>query len=191
VRTLTVIEPPAFWMLPNHGRDDTGAREMQQFLGSRREGAITEAHVEQFRCLLGDCTGGRSPRQAPQWPQWMTHRNSLRGLYTVADYDDNPTRVGGLSVPALVVTGAGTVPFHRAINAVLLRTLPRAEALELTAGHNSPVASPDHFVGEWKKFQERVVGSNRRRRNGGSESGSTPNVQHPSPGSRPGSLFRW
>lgn len=34
VRTITLIEPPAFWMLPNHGYDDTGAREMQELLSS-------------------------------------------------------------------------------------------------------------------------------------------------------------
>jgi hypothetical protein len=32
VRTLTLIEPPAFWVLPNHGDDDAGAREMQEFV---------------------------------------------------------------------------------------------------------------------------------------------------------------
>ena len=31
VRTLTLIEPAAFWVLPNHGYDDAGAREMQEF----------------------------------------------------------------------------------------------------------------------------------------------------------------
>ena len=57
VRTLTLIEPPAFWMLPNHGRDDKGAREMQELVSSLRGGPVGEEHVERFRCLLGDCAG--------------------------------------------------------------------------------------------------------------------------------------
>jgi hypothetical protein len=58
-------------------------------------------------------------------------------------------------VPALIVTGAQTAAFHRKINEALLQTLPRAESLELGAGHNSPTADPVHFVEEWEKFQKR------------------------------------
>lgn len=156
VRTLTLIEPPAFWMLPNHGRDDEGAREMQELVSSLRGRSVGEEHVERFRCLLGDCAGGRSARQLPQWPQWVKYRNSLRGLYSVSDYNDDPARLRGLTMPTLIVTGAQTVAFHRAMNEALLRTLPHAEALELGAGHNSPAADPEHFVAEWQKFQERA-----------------------------------
>ena len=155
VRTLTLIEPPAFWVLPNHGREMEGAREMQALLSSLRGRTIEEEHVEQFRCLLGDCIGGRSPRQLSQWPQWLKYRNSLRGLYTVGDYDDDPARLRRLPVPALIVTGARTVAFHRKINETLLHALPRAEPLELGAGHNSPTTDPEHFVEEWQKFQKR------------------------------------
>ena len=157
VRTLTLIEPPAFWVLPNHGYDDAGAREMQEFVSSLRDMTITEEHVERFRCLLGDCAGGRSPRQAPQWNQWVRYRNSLRGLHTIGEYKDDPSRLRALLIPTLVVNGAETVAFHRAINAVLIRTLPRAEAFELTGGHNSPASAPDYFVAAWLKFRERTA----------------------------------
>src|SRR5687767_12595404 len=156
VRTLTLIEPPAFWVLPNHGYDDPGAREMQEFVSSLRNATITEAQVERFRCLLGDCAGGRPPRQAPQWNQWVRHRNSLLGLYTIADYKDDPSRLRELTIPTLVVNGAETVAFHRAINAVLVRLLPLAEAFEMSGGHNSPASSPAYFVAEWLKFQQRT-----------------------------------
>jgi pimeloyl-ACP methyl ester carboxylesterase len=157
VRTLTLIEPPAFWVLPNHGYDDAGARQMQEFVSSLRHTTITEAHVERFRCLLGDCASGRSPRQAPQWNRWVQYRNSLRGLHTIGEYNDDPSRLRALVIPTLVVNGAETVAFHRAINAVLIRTLPRAEAFELSGGHNSPASAPDYFVAEWLKFQERTT----------------------------------
>ena len=156
VRTLTLIEPPAFWLLPKHGHDTEGAREMQAFLSSLRGQRIEEKDIERFRCLLGDCAGGRSPRQLPQWPQWVKYRNSLRALYTVVDYNDDPARLRQLLMPALVVTGAETIPFHRTINEALVRALPRAEALQLGAGHNSPAADPDHFVTEWRKFERRA-----------------------------------
>jgi pimeloyl-ACP methyl ester carboxylesterase len=155
VRTLTVIEPPAFWVLPNHGRSTPGAREMQEFVSSLRNATITEAHVEQFRCLLGECTGGRSPRNAPAWNNWVTHRNALRGLHTVSEYDDDPQRLRGLNMPVLVVTGAETVAFHREINQTLLHLFAMAKPLELTGGHNSPTSDPDYFAQEWETFARR------------------------------------
>jgi pimeloyl-ACP methyl ester carboxylesterase/ketosteroid isomerase-like protein len=156
VRTLTLIEPPAFWVLPNHGRDDPGASQMQQFVGSLRGTTITDVHVERFRCLLGDCAGGRSPRQAPQWAQWVKYRNSLRALYTVGDYDDDPAKLRALSLPTLVIHGASTVPFHRAINDALLRALPDSRSFELEGGHNSPASSPEYFVDAWQSFQSQA-----------------------------------
>jgi pimeloyl-ACP methyl ester carboxylesterase len=157
VRTLTLIEPPAFWVLPNHGHDDPGARAMQAFIGSLRNATITEAHVEQFRCLLGDCAGGRSPRQAPQWPQWVKYRNSLRALHTIRDYDGDPAELRALPVPTLVIHGASTVPFHRSINDALLRALPNSRSFELAGGHNSPASSPDYFVAAWQSFQSQAA----------------------------------
>ena len=157
VRTLTLIEPPAFWMLPNHGHDDPGARAMQQFVGSLRGATITDLHVERFRCLLGDCAGGRSPRQAPQWDQWVKYRNSLRALHTIGDYDDDPAKLRTLSVPTLIIHGASTVPFHRSINNALLRALPNSTSFELAGGHNSPAASSDYFVDAWQAFQSQAT----------------------------------
>src|SRR5262249_47757678 len=122
---------------------------------SLRDGMITEADVERFRCLVGDCKNGRSPRQAPQWNQWVKYRNSLRGLHTIGDYQDDPARLRALTIPTLVVNGADTVAFHRAINAALTRLLPRVEALELTGGHNSPASAPEYFAAEWQRFQQR------------------------------------
>jgi pimeloyl-ACP methyl ester carboxylesterase len=78
VRTLTLVEPPAFWVLPNHGHDDSRARAMQQLVSSLRGATISQEHVERFCCLLGDCAAGQSPRQAPQWGQWVKYRNSVR-----------------------------------------------------------------------------------------------------------------
>ena len=62
---------------------------MQALVSSLRGRTIEEQHVEQFRCLLDDCAEGRSPRQGPQWSQWVRYRQSLRGLYTVGDDDDD------------------------------------------------------------------------------------------------------
>lgn len=146
VRTLTLVEPPAFWVLPNHGHADPGASQMQQFVGSLRGATITDVHVERFRCLLGECAGGRSSRRAPQWGPWVKYRDSVRALHTIGDYDDDPAKLRTLAVPTLVMHGASTGPFHPPINNALLRALPNSRSFELAGGHNSPASSPEYFV---------------------------------------------
>lgn len=84
-----------------------------------------------------------------------------------------PARLRNVAVPTLVVHGSATVPFHRAINAALLQLLPNAEPLELRGGHNSPAASPDYFVQEWRKFEQRAAnraGAHSASTRGGGES---------------------
>lgn len=98
VRTLTLIEPPAFWVLPNHGYDDAGAREMQEFLGSLRHTTITEAHVERFRCLLGDCgwtiatpsAAMESVGAIPQLTSWLVYDRRIQGRSVAAPRVSHP-----------------------------------------------------------------------------------------------------
>ena len=158
VRTLTLIEPPAFWVLPNRGLDDEGSRSMQELLRGFRRRAISEEDLERFRCALDSCAGGNSPRSAPQWPRWLKYRNSLRALYTIAEHKDDPARLTRLGNPVLIVTGSDTVAFHRRINRMLLQLLPRATELEVRGGHNSPVVSPDQFLSGWRAFCEHHKG---------------------------------
>lgn len=44
----------------------------------------------------------------------MKYRNSLRALYTLGDYNDDPGHLRRLTMPGLIVTGVQTVAFHRA-----------------------------------------------------------------------------
>ncbi|MGH9895958.1 MAG: hypothetical protein ACREA0_29020, partial [bacterium] len=93
-------------------------------------------------------------RHAPQWPVWIRYRNSLRGLYTIVDYEDDLARLRGLTVPALIVTGSETVGFHQRINEVLGRTLPRADPTHrIAALWHEPARSDD--------LRPRLTGSRR------------------------------
>lgn len=50
------------------------------------------------------------------------------------------------------------LPFHRAMNEALQRLLPRAEPLDLPAGHNAPTAAPGSFADAWRAFRQRADG---------------------------------
>jgi pimeloyl-ACP methyl ester carboxylesterase len=152
VRTLTLIEPPALWVLPDHGREDPEVRALEQ-LFRRLAGEITEADLAAFVCGVGLCPPGNAPQDLPQWPVWMQHRRSLRNSNTVFEHADDLGRLRGFSRPVLLVTGTGTAPFLRRIHDTLAREIPGARTAEMLAGHAPQIVSMDRFLGEVSAFQ--------------------------------------
>jgi pimeloyl-ACP methyl ester carboxylesterase len=152
VRTLALIEPPALWVLPDHGRGDAEVRE-QERLFRGFTGEITEADLEAFVCGLALCPPGRAPRELPQWSTWMQHRRSLRNARAVFDHVDDPMRLRTFEYPVLLVTGTGTAPFLRRIHDALAKALPCARATEMPAGHAPQIVSMDRFLQELTAFQ--------------------------------------
>lgn len=162
VRTLTLVEPTAFWMLPNHGKDSAGAAEMQRLIGSYKDRPVTEVDLEKFRCALGECVGGASPRTSPDWAAAVAHRNALRGLYAFAEHDDNPSRLTALEMPVMLVAGTDTVAFHREINDAIGKLVPKSTILELLGGHNAAVQNAGQFAAAWTAFIKNAEANKRR-----------------------------
>jgi pimeloyl-ACP methyl ester carboxylesterase len=154
VRTLTLIEPPALWVLPDHGRDDPEVLVMERLFAGFGDD-ISEGDLEGWACRVGLCPPDRSARDLPQWPVWVQHRRSLRNSSVVFDHSDDPRRLPGFQRPVLLVTGTGTAPFLRRIHEALARELPRARTLELPAGHAPHIVSMDRFLEELAEFQGR------------------------------------
>lgn len=152
VRTLTLIEPPAIWVLPGGGRNDPEVRA-QESLFRGFTGEITDADLEAFVCAVGLCPPGHDPRELPQWPVWMQHRRSLRNCSAAVDHVDDPARLRAFGRPVLLVTGTGTAPFLRRIHETLARELPRARTTEMPAGHAPQIVSMDRFLEEVAAFQ--------------------------------------
>jgi pimeloyl-ACP methyl ester carboxylesterase len=155
VRTLTLIEPPALWVLPNGGRDDPEVRA-QEALFRSFVGELTETDLQAFACGVGLCPPGRDARELPQWSVWMQHRRSLRNCSAVVDHVDDPARLRTFDRPVLLVTGTGTVPFLRRIHDALARELSRARTTEMPAGHAPQIVSMDRFLDELAAFQASV-----------------------------------
>lgn len=92
VRSLILIEPPAFWVLRASGGLDpkTGKNtEMPQNL----RGGISEDQLEQFLHSVGFCPPEQSARKLPQWPLWVRFRQSLRNNFVVSKHNDDLKRL--------------------------------------------------------------------------------------------------
>lgn len=153
VRTLTLIEPPAAWVLPDGGADDPDVQALRP-LGMGDD--VDEVELERFLRTVGLLPPGARPQELPQWPVWLEHRQSLRDGLDPLSYEGDPSRLRTFERPVLLVTGTGTAPFHRRIHDVLATGLPDVRAVEMPGGHAPHIVSMDRFMAELEAFHASV-----------------------------------
>lgn len=146
VRTMTLIEPPAFWVLRSRGSWSTEAAEFQRISRSFGPGEVSETQLAQFVRFAGFVTGDAVPQNLPQWPLWMQHRQSLRTGDAAFRHDDDITRVRNFKKPALLFKGQGSPDYLRSIVDGLGEEFPNASVHELPGAHALHIVSMDRFM---------------------------------------------
>jgi pimeloyl-ACP methyl ester carboxylesterase len=155
VRTLTLSEPPAYWLLDDKERARPDVVVWTNMLLSfSRTGNITEDEVDTFVHALGAVPVGQSAKMHPKWHDWYVHRRSFRAFHAIVEQRDDPGRLLAFERPILLLRGEGTVPVHALIDDELAKHLPRAHRIELPGGHNAALASRDLFVDALRAFIE-------------------------------------
>jgi pimeloyl-ACP methyl ester carboxylesterase len=156
VRTLALIEPPAFWVLEATGElDERSTRERDELRALHEEMKVdvSEDQLERFLKQAGFGAPGTPIRSMPQWPNWVKHRRSLLQGPAVFAHHDSAARLKGFKPPVLLFKGTGSIyAFHRIID-VLGRTLPNARVAELPGGHGPQLASMGAFLKTLEEFQ--------------------------------------
>jgi len=152
VRSLTLIEPPAFWVLRAQGPLDAEARETTSMLQTLH-GDISETQLEQFLLAVGFVPAGKAAHGLPQWPLFVRHRQSLRNSAAVVQHEDNPARLRAFRRPTLLVKGTGSAKFLHHIIDALATQFPNAQVTEMPAGHAPQIVSMDRFLAELASFQ--------------------------------------
>lgn len=152
VRSLTLIEPPAFWVLRTLRQLDAEAKKTMAMLQTLK-GEISESQLEQFMKSVGFVPSGKSAREVPQWPLFVQHRQSLRNSSAVVQHEDDPQRLRHFNRPVLLVKGTGSARFLHQIIEALATTLPKAQLVEMPAGHAPQVVSMNRFLERLALFQ--------------------------------------
>jgi pimeloyl-ACP methyl ester carboxylesterase len=156
VRTLTLIEPPALWLLPENHPTWAEVRSFAANLPAVDDDVDLTALAAFLRGAALVPEGSR-PESLPQWDSWVRHRRSLRNSSAVLTHRDDPARLLALTSPVLLVTGRGTAPFLRAVHDVLESELPAARSLELPGGHAPHLVAMDEFIARLTEFQASVM----------------------------------
>jgi pimeloyl-ACP methyl ester carboxylesterase len=154
VRSLTLIEPPAFWVLEAAG-DPLYAREREAVrpLGDKFRDGLSEEDLVEFVNYASLVPPGTRPQDLPGWPTWMEHRQSLRGQFDAEfSHRDTVQRLESFDRAVLLVKGRGSTPaLHRIID-TLGERLPRAQVVEFDGGHAPQIVEMDAFLKRLAEF---------------------------------------
>jgi pimeloyl-ACP methyl ester carboxylesterase len=148
VRSLTIAEPPAFWVVPRSELQATPDMRAMFELSLALKPTIEPSDEQpvSFLCRLGNC-GQRPPDPMDTNARdWAFRRSALRGLSVVATHTDKIDRVRAFRRPVLIVTGKDTVSFHQRIDDILAAEFPAAEQLRLPGGHGAVASDTEEFV---------------------------------------------
>ena len=139
VRTLTLSEPPAAWLLDDRERQAPDVQAWERVITGLRKPRISETDLWSFLCAVGGCPAPSlsQARQLPWWADRLRYRRSLRGVYAVVAHRDDPELLVRFDKPTLYIAGTGTAPVHRRFNAAFARAKPTARILTLPGGHSA------------------------------------------------------
>lgn len=146
VRTLTLIEPEADWVLRRLGRPQPGAEALRRVMEEYGPGEVSEEQLERFLFEVGFLPEGTDARSLPRWPEWVRHRNSLRIGDTPSRHEDEPARLRAFERPVLLFEGEGSPEHMRATVEALEQEFPNARTEELPGAHGLVVVAMERFL---------------------------------------------
>lgn len=152
VRSLTLVEPDADWVLRAFDRYGVDAQAFNEGMRAYAMADVSEAQLERFLIDIGVVPTGVDARSLPRWPVWVEHRQSLRIGDTPTRHEDDVARLRTFHRPVLLFKGEGSPAFMRETVDLLAQELPNARVEELPGGHALPLVSMDRFLEILKAF---------------------------------------
>lgn len=164
VKSLTVIEPPAVWMLSAEERSTPELVHFTNTLISVARRRPSDEAVAAFACIVFGCPPGDELRAAPQLPVWNTavrHRQSLSGLYALTTHRASASELIELRKPILYVSGIGTSRIHGLVNDRFRSARAATQFVDLPGGHAVPNVSSSALADAIRTFTMHVPPSRR------------------------------
>jgi pimeloyl-ACP methyl ester carboxylesterase len=155
IRSLTLIEPPAAWVLRSRGAFTSDMAEDQKRLQSLGPGDVSESQLAWFCHFAGFVPPQVDPRSLPQWPAWVQHRQSLRNGDAAYRHQEDIAKVRAFSKPVLLFKGEGSSDWLRRIIDALAQEFRNAPVHELPGGHALHLVSLDPFMDTFQEFLQR------------------------------------
>jgi pimeloyl-ACP methyl ester carboxylesterase len=155
VKSLTLIEPPAIWILKANGSFTPRLAEDQKLLHALGPGDVSESQLAWFCHFAGFVPPDVDPRSLPQWPSWMQHRQSLRNGDAPYRHQEDIGKVRAFRKPALLFKSSQSSTWLQTVVDQLSPELPHATVHDLPGGHALHLASRDRFMEIFREFLQR------------------------------------
>jgi pimeloyl-ACP methyl ester carboxylesterase len=151
-RSLTLIEPPASWVLGSRGPLSDDLLAEREFQKSLAVDDLSEDQLVAFMDFAGLVPPGVDIRTLPQWPIWLKHRNSLRFGDAAFMHAESIERVRRFDKPVLLVKGDGPNTTDHAIIDILGEEFPNARVVTYPGGHAAHIVSMQPFMETYAQF---------------------------------------
>jgi len=155
VRTLTLIEPPAIWVLRSRGPLSPEMKERQEKLKAMWRVDISEEQLAWFSHFAGFVPPDVDPRKMPPWPGWLLHRQSLAHGDAPYLHQDAIEKVREFRKPVLLFKSRDSSDFLIRIIDILGEEFPQATVHDLPGGHALHVVSMEDFFRLFLPFLSR------------------------------------
>lgn len=152
VRSLTLIEPPAFWVLRSRRPLSEAMLEDQKQLQALATHDVSEEQLVWFAHFAGFVPEEVDPRTLPPWSGWFQHRQSLRMGDSPYRHEDRIELVRSFDKPVLLVKGEGSSQYYHDIIDILAEELPNARVISLPGGHAPHILSMQPFMEAFTRF---------------------------------------
>jgi pimeloyl-ACP methyl ester carboxylesterase len=152
VRTLTLVEPAAYWILDEMGESDHALERVNAFIHSLAGQEVSENELAEFLEIAAFVGSKDEAISHPNWERWVPHRQALSWNFERLDHPDRsveePT---GITCPVLLIKGSTTAEWLKRVVDVLGEQLPNATVRELPGDHACHIQSIDDFLGAFEK----------------------------------------
>jgi pimeloyl-ACP methyl ester carboxylesterase len=147
VRSLTLVEPAAYWVLEQLGEPDPEVDEVNELLQGLAGRDVSDEELTRFLQAAGFIEPGEDASQHPNWERWMPHKQALSWQGEEMDRSGRSVEeLERISCPVLLVKGTVTANWLKRVVDVLGQRIPNATVLELEGDHASHIQSIDAFL---------------------------------------------
>lgn len=145
VRTLTLIEPAAYWLVADV--DETAA-SFDEYLLTCAGRELSDDDLREFLVRVGFGDASTDFEALPHWEFWSSCRQALSwgGERMTTSAVAGIEGFERLDVPTLLVRGRSTAPWLTAVVDLLATGMPDASVVELDGGHACLLESAGKFL---------------------------------------------
>jgi pimeloyl-ACP methyl ester carboxylesterase len=152
VRSLTLVEPAAYWILDQLGSPSPDVDRVNTFIHGLAGTAVTEDDLAEFLELAGFVASSADAPSHPNWDRWIPHRMALSWQSEESDRSGRSIdELANIRCPVLLVKGSVTADWLKRVVDELGERIEDASVIELPGDHACHIQSMDAFLDEFHK----------------------------------------